>query len=413
VVRAGYGVFFDQLGVTRQHVNQAGFNRNTDFVASLDNGQTFVANLVNPFPSGLDRPVGAGQGLATFLGQGISYYEEKLIAPYMQRWQLGVQRELPKQSMIEVSYVGNRGTKQRIGQQLDPTPRRYLSTSPVRDQETINYLAAAVRNPFYPLLPKTSLAGTTVSRAQLLRPYPHFTGIGYNFNQGYSWYHSLQTRAEKRFTQNYTLSFSWTWSKFMEATGYLNETDPMPERVISDQDRTHRLVVSGLWELPFGPGKRWAGPVNPAVRRVIGGWQIQGIFQGQSGPAVGFGNSIFTGKLSDIPLPKGQRTIDQWFNVNAGFERNSSRQLGSNIRTLGSRFSGIRGDGMNHWDISIIKNTNITEKVKLQFRAEFINTFNHTQFAAPNTSPSSSAFGTVTSDTQWPRAIQLGLKLLY
>ncbi|MCX6636231.1 MAG: TonB-dependent receptor [Acidobacteria bacterium] len=209
VVRGGYGIFFDQLGVTRQHVNQAGFNRNTDFVASLDNGQTFVANLVNPFPSGLDRPVGAGQGLATFLGQGISYNEENLVAPYMQRWQLGVQRELPKQSMIEVSYVGNRGTKQRIGQQLDPTPRRYLSTSPVRDQETINYLAA-VRNPFYPLLPKTSLAGTTVSRAQLLRPYPHFTGIGYNFNQGYSWYHSLQTRAEKRFAQNYTLSFSWT-----------------------------------------------------------------------------------------------------------------------------------------------------------------------------------------------------------
>ncbi|MCX6636230.1 MAG: hypothetical protein NT090_14295 [Acidobacteria bacterium] len=139
------------------------------------------------------------------------------------------------------------------------------------------------------------------------------------------------------------------------------------------------------------------------MRRVIGGWQIQGIFQGQSGPAVGFGNAIFTGKLSDIPLPTGQRTIDQWFNVNAGFERNSSRQLGSNIRTLSSRFSGIRGDGMNNWDISIIKNTDIKERVKLQFRAEFINTFNHTQFAAPNTSPSSSAFGTVTSDTQWPR----------
>jgi hypothetical protein len=199
----------------------------------------------------------------------------------------------------------------------------------------------------------------------------------------------------------------------MEATSYLNETDPLPEKAISDQDRTHRLVVSGLWELPFGRGKHWAGPGNPAFGRLLGGWQIQGIFQGQSGPALGFGNSIFTGKLSDIPLPKDQQTIDRWFNVNAGFERNSSRQLGSNIRTLSSRFSGIRGDGMNNWDISVIKNTDIKESVKLQFRAEFINTFNHTQFGAPNTTPSSTAFGTVTTDTQWPRAIQLGLKLLY
>jgi len=413
VIRAGYGIFFDPLGVTRQHVNQTGFNRNTDFVASLDNGQTYISNLTNPFPTGLDRPVGAGLGLATYLGQGISYFEENLIAPYMQRWQLGVQRELPMQSVIEVSYVGNRGTKQRIGRQLDPVPRQYLSTSPVRDQATIDYLAAAVRNPFYPLLPKTSLAGTNTTRAQLLRPYPHFTSISYNHNQAYSWYHSLQTRFEKRFAQNYTTSVSWTWAKFMEATGYLNETDPVPEKVISDQDRTHRIVVTGLWELPVGRGKRWGASLDPALSRIIGGWQAQGIFQGQSGPALGFGNAIFTGNLANIPLPKGQRTIDRWFNVDAGFERDSRKQLGSNIRTLSSRFSGIRADGMNHWDLSIIKNTEITETVRLQFRAEFINAFNHTQFAAPNTSPSSTAFGTVTSDTQWPRAIQLGLKLLY
>ncbi|MEK7404753.1 MAG: TonB-dependent receptor, partial [Acidobacteriota bacterium] len=413
VWRAGYGIFFDPLGVTRQHVNQAGFNRNTDFVASLDNGQTFIANLTNPFPGGFDRPVGAGLGLATFLGQGVSYFEEKLIGPYMQRWQLGVQRELPMQSVIEVAYVGNRGTKQRIGRQLSPVPRQYWSTSPVRDQATIDYLAAQVPNPFYPLLPKTSLAGANVSRSQLLRPYPHFTSVSRNNNQGYSWYHSLQTRFEKRFAQAYTMTASWTWSKFMEATGYLNDTDPVPEKVISDQDRTHRIVVSGLWEVPFGRGQRWGAAAHPAVSRIIGGWQVQGIFQGQSGPAFGFGNSIFTGNLKDIPLPKGQRTIDRWFNIDAGFERDTRRQLGSNIRTMPSRFSGIRADGMNHWDISLIKNTEISEGTKLQFRAEFINAWNHTQFAAPNTSPSSTAFGTVTADTQWPRAIQLGLKLLF
>ena len=413
VFRGGYGIFFDPLGITRQHVNQAGFNQNTDFVASLDNGQTFIANLTAPFPAGFTRPSGSTLGLATYLGQGISYFEEDLRAPYMQRWQLGVQRELPMQSVVEISYVGNKGIKQRISRQLDPVPRQYLSTLRVRDQATIDYLAAAVTNPFYPLLPKTSLAATTTSRGQLLRPYPHFTGISHNENQGYSWYHSLQTRFEKRFSLDYLFSVSWTWSKFMEATGYLNDTDPVPERVISDQDRTHRFVVSALWELPFGRNKRWGASAAPVLKQMISGWQAQGLYQGQGGPPLGFGNAIFNGRLADIPIPDGQRTIDRWFNIDAGFERNSARQLGANIRAMPSRFTGIRGDGMNNWDISIIKNTDIREGISLQFRAEFINAWNHTQFSPPDTSPSSTGFGKVTSETQWPRAIQLGMKLLF
>jgi len=413
VVRGGYGVFFDLQGVMRQHVNQTGFSRSTDFVASLDNGQTFIANLANPFPEGFDRPVGAGLGLATYLGQSISPFETHLVAPYMQRWQLSVQRELPMRSVIEISYVGNRGTKQRIGRQNDAIPRQYISTLPVRDQATIDFLSAAVTNPFYPLLPKTGLAGTTVARSQLLRPFPQFTGITLNTNQGYSWYHSLQTRFEKRFSHNYTMSVSWTWCKLMEATSYRNESDPLPEKMISDQDRTHRVVLSSLWEVPFGRGKRWGSSVNPLLSRVIGGWQAQGIYQGQSGPPFGFGNAIFNGNLADIPLPNGQRTIQRWFNTDAGFEKNSSKQLGSNLQTLGTRFSGIRADGINQWDLSIIKNTDIKEGRLLQFRIEFYNAWNHAQFAAPNSTPSSSAFGTVTSDTQWPRCIMLALKLLF
>lgn len=413
VVRAGYGVFFDPLGVIRQHVSQLGFSRNTDFVALLDNGQTFIANLTAPFPGGLERPLGARGGLATFMGQSISYFEENLIGPYIQRWQLGVQRELPMQSVLEVAYVGSRGTKQRITRQFNPVPRQYLSTSPVRDQRAIDFLAAAFPNPFFPMLPGTALAGRTTTRGQLLRPYPHFTGVSSMVNQGYSWYHSLQTRFEKRFIQGYTVSVSWTWSKLMEATSYLNETDPMPEKVISDQDRTHRIVVSGLWELPFGRGRRWGSAVGSGWNRLIGGWQVQGIYQGQSGPALGFGNAIFVGNLRDIPLPRGARTIDRWFNTEAGFERDPARQLASNIRTLGTRFSGVRGDGINHWDLSVIKNTDITEQMRLQFRAEFINAWNHPQFSTPNTTPWSAAFGMITAESQWPRTIQFGLKLLF
>src|SRR6202011_4790588 len=93
---------------------------------------------------------------------------------------------------------------------------QYLSTSPLRDQATINLLSAQVPNPFYPLLPGTSLSGTTVARSQLLLPFPQFTGINYTTNQGYSYYHAMQTRLEKRFAHGLQYLVSWTWSKLMQ-----------------------------------------------------------------------------------------------------------------------------------------------------------------------------------------------------
>jgi len=146
---------------------------------------------------------------------------------------------------------------------------------------------------------------------------------------------------------------------------------------------------------------------------MISGWQVSGIYQGQSGAPLGFGNAIFRGNLSDIPLPGGQRTVDRWFNVDAGFERSSAAQLGSNLQTLSTRFSGIRAHGVNNWDLAIIKNTSIREGVTLQFRAEGINALNHPQFLAPNTTPASSAFGQVTAEWSSPRTIQFALKILF
>jgi hypothetical protein len=199
----------------------------------------------------------------------------------------------------------------------------------------------------------------------------------------------------------------------MEALSYLNPTDTQLEEVISSQDRTHRLAITTMYELPFGRGKRFAGPSNAFVSKAIGGWQVQGIYTAQSGAPLGFGNAIFTGNLANIPLPKDQRTVDRWFNIDAGFNRNVSQQLASNIRTLSSRFSGVRADGTNNWDISFIKNTTIRESTQLQFRAEAINALNHPQFTAPNTTPTSTAFGTVTGEFAWPRVIQFGMKLLF
>jgi len=171
--------------------------------------------------------------------------------------------------------------------------------------------------------------------------------------------------------------------------------------------------VTWLYELPFGRGKRMLSTGPRALMQLVGGWQVQGIYTAQSGAALGFGNSIFLGDLKNIPLPKEQRNPNRWFNIDAGFNRVNAQQLGSNIRTLPSRFSGVRADGPNNWDMSVIKNTRVSEILQIQFRAEAINATNHPQFTAPNTSPISTAFGTVTGEFAWPRVIQFGLKALF
>ena len=417
VLRGGYGIFFDALGVTNFHVNQTGWSRSTSLVLSVDNGQNYLTSLTDPFPDGFNMPLGSGGGLSTNLGQSVSFFNEDLTSSYMQRWQLALQQQLPKNHLIEVSYVGNRGTGMTVGRDLNPTPRQYLSTEFFRDNSTNSYLTAAVSNPFYPLLPGTSLSGTTVQRAQLLRSYPQFTGVSVSRNVGYSWYHSMQVRLERRFSAGLNANLSYTWSKMMEAVSFLNSTDPRPEEVVSSQDRTHRLAVTWLYELPFGRGKPWLNSAGAAVSKLAGGWQVQGIYTAQSGGALGFGNAIFLGDLKDIPLPKDQRGPDRWFNIDAGFDRVSSRQRvsGTSIRFMPSRFSGIRSDGPNNWDLSVIKNTRIGERVTTQFRAEAINALNHPQFTtgSTNTSPTSSAFGRVTNEFAWPRVIQFGLKLLF
>ena len=413
VFRGGYGIFFEPIGVPNQNVIQTGFSQTTTLNPTLDNGLHFIATTANPFPGGFILPSGAAGGLSTNLGQSVSFFAPHSPNPYAQRWQFALQRSLPGQAVLEVSYVGNRGARQRISRNLDALPNQYLSTSPFRDQATINLLSAQVPNPFYPLLPGTSLSGTTVARSQLLLAYPQFTGVSVDQNQGFSWYHSMQTRFEKRLSAGFTSTVSWTWSKQMEALSYLNGGDAMPEHVISDQDRTHRFVVTSIYELPLGKGKPLGGSWKGFASRIISGWQASGIYQGQSGAALGFGNAIFLGDLHDIPIPNSRRTVDRWFNTDAGFEKSSSLQLSQNRRTLSSRFSGIRQDGINNLDLAIIKNTQIKEGVQLQLRFEGINALNHPQFLDPNVSPSSSAFGQVTATFASPRTVLLAAKILF
>jgi Carboxypeptidase regulatory-like domain/TonB dependent receptor len=410
VLRAGYGLFYVPLGADRTNANQTGYTLVTSLTASLDNGQTYVASLANPFPNGWPAPPGNSQGLSTFLGRNVSFFKTDTVNPYMQRWSFSIQQQLPKLFLLDITYLGNRGTRLAANRQYDPIPNSALSKSMVRDQATINFLNATFSNPFFPL-PGSNIAGTTVARSQLLRPYPQFTGITGDDPQGYSWYHSLQVVGERRFRQGYTFQANYTWSKMMEATGYLNGGDAMPEKVISDLDRTHRFSLSGIYELPFGKGKKYLAAAHPALRHVAGGWQLQLTAQMNSGMPLAFGNSQLLTDIGTVPLGSGQ-TLDRWFNT-AAFNRDSTQQLASNVRTLSTRFAGVRAPGVQVWDISAVKNFSIHEKWRVQFRAEMLNAMNHSNLNPPNLDPASTLFGSITSTPGYPRFLHLGLKIIY
>jgi hypothetical protein len=165
--------------------------------------------------------------------------------------------------------------------------------------------------------------------------------------------------------------------------------------------------------LPVGKGRRFGATAPKAVDAITGGWQLQGTVIRQAGAPLGFGNAIFTGDLHNIPLPKDQRTVDQWFNVNAGFNKVSAQQLANNLIAFPNRFAGVRSDGQNTWNASLLKNFKVRERLGVQFRAEVYNLMNHPSFDVPNTSPTNSSFGVVTAVVSEPRNWQFALKLTY
>ncbi|MGA9773287.1 MAG: TonB-dependent receptor [Blastocatellia bacterium] len=481
LLRAGYGIFYGFLGQRRGDVIQSGFSQNTPFIPTLDNGLHFTSTLTDPFPTGIVEPVGAANGPQTFIGQNVTFFNPRPLSPYMQRWQFGFQRELPGGFMIEAAYVGNRGTHIELscnsgigtpGCNVNVTPQEFLSRSSVRDTVTLNRLTAAVPNPFRNLLPagaSGTFTGTTIARERLLRPFPQFDQVNTTRNDGYSWYHGLQMRLEKRFSKGYTLGASYTYSKYMQATELLNQDDARPTEVISDQDYPHRFTLSSIYELPFGSGHQFFANANSVASRIISGWQVQGVYTYQSGQPLSWGNIIYNGNVGDIKLDGS--SVEKWFNNTGfvalrdasktnsplvtdssgqpvwvdfndpcktnpscakplaspvGFNRDAAFQLDHNVRTFPLRFGFLRGDATNNFDLSLVKNTAINERMKLQLRFEAINALNHVWFptgvnangVTTNgvvTSPTAATFGQVVQSNQanYPRRIQMGIKFLF
>jgi hypothetical protein len=415
VIRTGYGIFFGQLTPDRVDVSQPGFSQTTTLVPTTNNGLSFTGTLDNPFPNGLLVAPGASQGLTSLLGQSITINNPNRKEGYVQRWNFDIQRELPGRVVVQIGYTGNRGTGLPTTQSLDAIPAKYLSTQTSRDQNTINTLTAQVANPFYniPQFAGTSLSSSTVALSQLLMPYPQFTGISEIQSNGFSWYHGFSVSAQHRFNRGLVATASYTWSKYMQATEYLNAFDTQPTHVISPDDRPQHLGITGVYDLPFGHGRQYLSSSPGWVNQIIGGWSVDLLYTAQSGAPIAFGNVFYNGSLSSIVLPESQRSPSEWFNT-AGFVTASNLQPADNIRTFPLRLTGVRAAPVNDVDLSLVKGFHIWENVNFELRANAKDAFNHALFAAPNTTPTSTLFGQVTAVSgAQQRTVEVGARLIW
>ncbi len=423
VARGGGGIFYAAMtgvGGASGAFGVSGFEAATTLVTSL-NGVTPLNFLDNPYPTGVSQPTGGTLGAATLLGQNIRLTDRNIRQSYSAQWNLNIQRELPWQLLVEAGYAGNRGLKLQQDLELNQLPDSALALG--------DGLRTQVANPFFGQITAGSLAGQTVARAQLLRPYPHFLSvIAANSSFASSSYHAALVSVQRRFSQGLTLNGSYTFSKLIDLAtgtfngetlsnaGFQNYNDLRADRSLSALDAPHRFVINGLYALPFGAGRKF----NPkgAAGAVLNGWELSAIYTYQSGGPLAFSSATNTAfsqgggqrpnLVGDPALPEGERSLARWFNT-AAFAAPAAYTFGSAPRSLG----GVRSDGLSGIDFSVVKNTKLQENVTLQFRAEFFNLTNTARFAPPNTSFGSAAFGQVSALSNQPRVVQFALKLIY
>jgi hypothetical protein len=411
----------------------------TPWVATQDGGQTAVNLLSNPYPNGVPLPPGhnssyegivLGTNIVTPLPQGDP-------ATYVENWNFSVARQLGGGSALDVAYVGLKGNHLPMGGGVtvngfgyNQIPTQYLSLG--------SQLLQPVANPFYGLVKNGALSTPTIPYGQLLRPYPQFTGVFSPSAKAFSSeYHSLQVKYQKRMGAGGNLLVAYTWAKNAgngdTATGFLeainnpatvqNFYDLRSEHSLLTFDVPQRLSVSYVVDLPVGKGKKFLGNVSGVADRLISGWAMNGVTTLQTGfpgyvlaqPTV-----LSTNLGGGSPRPNvtagcntaidgsSQSRLTQWFNTSC-FSAPSQYGFGSESRTD----PHIRWSGIANYDFALFKNTKLSERFGLQFRAEFFNIFNRVQFNPPGNTLGSATFGQISNQYNSPRLIQFSMRLIY
>jgi hypothetical protein len=338
---------------------------------------------------------------------GEQAYDYNSKVPSVYHYSFGVQHSLPAQLLLDVAYVGNVG--------------RHLMQS--MDLNVLPYGARFLPQSQDPTAPGRPYSDT------FLRPYIGYGGLSYTFDGGTSNYNGLQTSLNRRFSHGVQVGFAYTWSKAM---GYGSDDNAQlatyrPWRIWNYgptyYDQTQMFVANFVWDLP-----RASKLVsNPVVHYMFDDWEVSGIANFSSGlpqsisvgttdgaDITGGGDGVRAVVIAPVQLSRGERSFNQWFNT-AAFARPAKGDFGN------APIYPFRGPGVKNWDLNFAKNIPVwKESVRMQFRCEMYNAFNHTQFRAidggtnfdPAGNQVNGRFGQVTA-TRAPRAIQLALRLQF
>ena len=404
-IRGGYGIsysFFNRPGSAEEGINGplANFGVINQSITTANGlAPSGFLNIQNGFASPL---------LTTFnpVASNIDYIPGNTRWPYIQSFMFAVQREIAKDTMLEVAYNGNHSLRLPI---------------------LGDYNQAAPNVP----------GGTLGVQARV--PDPAFGAITWVDPAGDNHYNGLSLRLEHRFSRALYVLNSFTWSNAIgdseQALEYFsNATAANPQNIYnlgaergpSSFDVKFLNVSSVVYNLPFGKGQRFLNNANPVLDRFVNGWQLTGINTANTGLPINVyyspstANDV-TGLTAEY---RGEAILRPNVSCTGGVNQSTAQSLltyfaGCTFATppASNPFGNLgrnafRGPSFEDWDFAVNKNIDITEGVKLQFRSEFFNILNHTNFGPPNQQSNSTAFGTITT-TYAPRQVQFGLKLLF
>ena len=432
VVRGGFGIIYASAW---QNPGAApGFTQYTGILGPVSTGIP-VTNLTNPFPNGILKPVGSANGLATAVGQGVSFTDPNTNIPRTLQYSLSIQRQFRHNWMASVSYVGSEIQRLSVSQNLNYLSLPDLALGRTQLQSTVsNPLYQAqfqpANAPYLGLLSGTYLNQPNIQLQQLLAPYPQFplNAVTENFIPiGKNKYNGLWTDLNKRMSNGLDFDVNFTWSKTMQDTVFLNPTDAAPSWMLSPYDSPEQVKFSGVWDIPYGRGLRFGQNAGPVMTRVLGGWSVSGVSRWQAGFPIPFPQGVApTGASVKTANPN----IRHWFNTCTLLANNTTTNCTTDttpawvvlqpyqLQAWSPYLPNLRGPSSFQTDISAAKSTKIKERYELQFRADFTNAFNHPDWAynSVNNNATSGTFGQYapynTQDNN-PRVIMLSLQLMF
>ena len=424
-IRGGYGLLWAPY--TFGLLSPLGYTYSTPYVASTDGNVTPANSLSNPFPTGIQTPVGNGAGLSAGLGgQSFSFLDPYAHSTRIHQYSLDVQRELPAGIVVIAGYTGS-VTHNLIQNtpdvNINQLPDSYLSLG--------SKLNNKVTNPFYGTAAGVlNLASSTTTQGQLMLPYPQFGSIAMQSSDlNHARYNSIYIKVQKKVGHGVNILSSYTWSKNMDQSNAASNT--FNGQQSTSQDNYNRAAEWGLasidtpsrwtssvnYELPFGHGQKFLTN-NRFLEYAVGGWAVNF----QTTMQNGFPLAIYQSNLNSIigtsvqrpnatgasPATSGsvEDRLGNYINA-AAFSQAAQFTFGNVSRTI-----TLRGPGMANTDFSMFKSVHL-ERFTGQFRAEVFNLTNTPQFYGPATQWGSSTFGKITTQANFPRVIQLGIRLAF